>query len=194
MAGTQRLPREARRAQVLEAAARAFLQRGYDGTSMDDVAAEAGVSRLILYRVLDSKPDLYRAVLRTVLDDLAAQFTDVSVEEVRERGAPLIIMPVARAHPDAFRLLSRHAWHEELFEDVAVQFRSRVTWFAGALLRPYIDDDLVLEWASRTAGAHLVEGICTWLDVGNPSRDDEVAAMLRDGIRAMAAAWQSSDG
>ncbi len=192
MAGTQRLPREARRAQVVEAAARAFLQGGYDGTAMDDVAAEAGVSRLILYRVFDSKPDLYRAVLRTVLDDLGVQFGDLSVEEVRERGAALIIMPVARAHPDAFRLLSRHAWHEELFEDVAAEFRSRVTWFARALLRPYIDDDLLLDWASRTAGAHLVEGICTWLDVGDPSRDDEVAAMLRDGIRATAAAWRSS--
>ena len=177
--------------QVVDAAARAFLQRGYDGTSMDDVAAEAGVSRLILYRVFDSKPDLYRAVLRTVLDDLAAQFAEVSVEEVRDRSAATIIMPVARARPDAFRLLSRHAWHEELFEDVAAEFRSRVTWFANALLRPYIDDDLLLDWASRTAGAHLVEGICTWLDLGDPSRDDEVAGALRDGIRAMAAAWLS---
>ena len=161
---------------------------------MDDVAGEAGVSRLILYRVFDSKPDLYRAVLRTVLDDLAAQFADLSFEEVRERSAALIIMPVARAHPDAFRLLSRHAWHEELFEDVAAEFRSRVTWFASAMLRAYVDEDLLLDWASRTAGAHLVEGICTWLDVGDPSRDDEVAVLLRDGIRAMAAAWRSPAG
>ena len=193
MAPTRKLPREARRAQLIEAAGRAFLQHGYDGTSMDDVAAEAGVSRLILYRVFDSKPELYRAVLRSVLDALGARFAEPTLDEIRERGAATMIMPVARAHPDAFRLLWRHAWHEESFADVADEFRTHVTSFAKALLRPYVEDELLLEWAALTGGAHLIEGICTWLEVGDATRDDEVASMLRDGIRAMAAAWSGRD-
>ena len=84
-------------------------------------------------------------------------------------------MPVARAHPDAFRLLWRHAWREPDFADMAIEFRDYVTNFARMLLTAYIDDELLLDWASRTAGAHLMEGICTWLDVGDPGRDDEVA-------------------
>jgi AcrR family transcriptional regulator len=191
MAGTKRMPREARRAQLVEVAASTFLQRGYDGTSMDDVAAQAGVSRLILYRVFDSKGDLYRAVLRAPLDDLAVVFGARSFHEVRELGASTLIVPVARAHPDAFRLLWRHAAREPGFTDVAIEFRDYVTNFARTLLTAYIDDELVLDWAARTAGAHLMEGICTWLDVGDPARDQEAALMIRSGIRAMAAAWAS---
>ena len=134
MAHTQRLPREARRAQVVEAAAAAFLRGGYDGTSMDDVAAEAGVSRLILYRLFDNKPALYRAVLRTPLRALADAFADLSSDEVRELGASRLIMPVARAHPDAFRLLWRHASREPDFADMAMGFRDYVTNFARMLL------------------------------------------------------------
>ena len=55
MADADALPRAARRAQLLEAAATAFLERGFDGTSMEDVAQEAGVSRLIVYRIFESK-------------------------------------------------------------------------------------------------------------------------------------------
>ena len=100
-------------------------------------------------------------------------------------------MPVARAHPDAFRLLWRHASREPDFADMAMGFRDYVTNFARMLLAAFIDEELLLDWASRTAGAHLMEGICTWLDVGDPARDDEAALKIRDGIRAMAAAWVS---
>src|SRR5829696_1707617 len=107
MAGARRLPRAARRAQLIEAAASAFLRRGYDKTSMEDVAQVAGVSRLIVYRNFESKDDLYRQVLRQLLADLGEAFSGLSFEDVAERGAPTVVLPVARANPDAFRLLWR---------------------------------------------------------------------------------------
>jgi hypothetical protein len=57
------------------------------------------------------------------------------------------------------------------------------------MLRPYLGDQLMLDWAARSAGAHLVEGVCNWLDVGDPSRDDEFATTLTVGLRALASAW-----
>ena len=69
-----RLPRAARREQLIRAAAAAFLSAGYDKTSMDDVAKAAGVTRLIVYRIFESKEALYVAVIASVLDDLGAQF------------------------------------------------------------------------------------------------------------------------
>ncbi len=69
-----------------------------------------------------------------------------------------MMLPVARAHPDAFRLLWRHAWHEPEFADQAREFRTYVTFYAGEMLRPYIADPVMLDWAARSAGAHLVEG------------------------------------
>jgi len=189
MAGARRLPRAARRAQLIEAAASAFLRRGYDKTSMEDVAQVAGVSRLIVYRNFESKPVLYRSVLDSVLLDLAEAFGDVDLEEVRARGAAHLVVPVARRHPDAFRLLWRHAWHEPDFADQAMFFRHQVTYYAHEMLAPYVADDVLLAWAGATAGAHLVDGICHWLDVGDPCRDEEFAAMMTRGLRALAGAW-----
>src|SRR5262249_54169592 len=65
------LPRAERAASILRAASRTFARGGYAETSMDDIAAEAGVSKLILYRHFNSKHDLYR----TVLDEVRSRLT-----------------------------------------------------------------------------------------------------------------------
>src|ERR687892_920956 len=71
-AGGRRLPRAERRDQILAAATRAFARAGFAATSLDDIAAEAGISRVILYRHFESKTDLYRAVLDRVRARLTA--------------------------------------------------------------------------------------------------------------------------
>lgn len=190
MSQDARLPRAQRRQQLIEAAAGAFLEGGFDGTSMEDVAQAAGVTRLIVYRIFESKEELYRAVVGDVLEALAAAFDGMTVDDIRARGAANMLLPVARAHPDAFRLLVRHAWHEPEFEDLARQFRKYVTYYAREILANFITDDpLRLEWAARSAGAVLVETLCVWLDVGDPARDDEIGARATTGLRALAASW-----
>lgn len=170
------------------------MARGFDATSMDDVAQAAGISRLIVYRNFESKEDLYRAVLTTVWTELGRQFDGVAVDDVRERGAANVILPVARAHPDAFRLLWRHALHEPRFEDLAEEFRRVVTAYARVILGPYTADETVLDWASRTAAAHLVDGLCNWLDAGDPARDDEFGDLMTSGLRGLAAGWVGALG
>lgn len=192
MAAPTRLPRAARQAQLIEAAASAFLVSGYERTSMEDVARQAGVSRLIVYRNFASKEDLYRQVLRVVLADLGVAFSGLTFSDVAERGAATVVLPVARAHPDAFRLLWRDAWHQPPFEDLAEEFRTYVTVYARAILRSFISAEARLDWAARSAGAHLVDAICNWLDAGDPAGDGEVATAISDGLRALATAW--SDG
>jgi AcrR family transcriptional regulator len=192
MASGPRLPKAERQAQLIQSAAAAFLARGFDGTSMDDVAQEAGVSRLIVYRNFESKQELYRTVLTAVLIELGVQFAGIGIEDVRAQGASKVMLPVARAHPDAFRLLWRHAWHEPPFEDLALEFRGYVTGYARAILESYLADATMLDWAARTAGAHLVDGICNWLDDGEPARDVEFGELMTHGLRALAEAWMGA--
>ncbi len=59
----QRLPRPARRAQLLEAAQAAFVESGYYAAAMDDIAERAGVSKPVLYQHFPSKLELYLALL-----------------------------------------------------------------------------------------------------------------------------------
>ncbi len=67
-----RLPRSARRAQLLGAAREVFVAQGYHATLMDDIADGAGVSKPVLYQHFPSKLDLYLALLDDGISDLVA--------------------------------------------------------------------------------------------------------------------------
>ncbi|MFY9331316.1 MAG: TetR/AcrR family transcriptional regulator [Candidatus Nanopelagicales bacterium] len=60
---TTRLPREERRAQLLNAAREVFVAQGYHVAGMDDIADLAGVTKPVLYQHFPSKLDLYLALL-----------------------------------------------------------------------------------------------------------------------------------
>lgn len=59
--------RDARRNEILEAAARAFGAKGYQHTSMADVVAESGLSTGAVYGHFEGKRELFTAVARTLL-------------------------------------------------------------------------------------------------------------------------------
>ena len=58
-----RLPRSARRRQLLVAAQHVFVAQGYHSAAMDDIAERAGVSKPVLYQHFPGKLDLYLALL-----------------------------------------------------------------------------------------------------------------------------------
>jgi AcrR family transcriptional regulator len=71
-----RLPRSARRRQLLGAAREVFVAQGFHAAAMDDIAERAGVSKPVLYQHFPGKLDLYLALLD--------QHADALVEAVRE--------------------------------------------------------------------------------------------------------------
>ncbi len=56
--------KDARPSELLAAALSLFVEKGYAGTRLDDVAARAGVSKGTLYLYFDNKEDLFKAVVR----------------------------------------------------------------------------------------------------------------------------------
>ncbi len=65
-----RLPRTARRAQLMAAARDVFVARGYHAAGMDEIAERAGVSKPVLYQHFPGKLDLYLDLLHSYVDDL----------------------------------------------------------------------------------------------------------------------------
>ena len=61
--GTKRLPRAVREQQMLDAAVQIFSVNGYHETSMDAIAAEAEISKPMLYLYYGSKEELFAACL-----------------------------------------------------------------------------------------------------------------------------------
>jgi AcrR family transcriptional regulator len=64
------MPRDQRRAQLLDAAGDVFTTKGYHAAAMDDIADAAGVSKPVLYQHFPSKLDLYLALLDISCDRL----------------------------------------------------------------------------------------------------------------------------
>jgi AcrR family transcriptional regulator len=62
-AGPRRRDRAAREREILDAAEQIFGERGYQGTSMDDIAAAVGVSKPLVYQYYGSKDGLFVACL-----------------------------------------------------------------------------------------------------------------------------------
>ncbi|MBB6347890.1 AcrR family transcriptional regulator [Nonomuraea muscovyensis] len=167
---TRRMPRAQRREQILNAATRAFARAGYSGTGLDDVAAEAAISHVILYRHFDSKAGLYRAVLDRACERLAAATGGDDFDDDAIPG----LLRAAAADPDGFRLLFCHAAREPEFRDLIDTITAASTEIAEKNLASRIPQGPWLDWASRLIPTLTIEAVIAWLEAGQP--DPEQAA------------------
>jgi AcrR family transcriptional regulator len=102
-------PSEDRRARIVEAAARAFARAGFRGTSMEQVAAEAGISPATIYWYFPSKEVLAAEVLRqvgptTLAEQLGTYGGDEPPAAVLARFARAVIAR-GRARGDLLRMM-----------------------------------------------------------------------------------------
>ncbi len=95
--------REARRAELVDAAVRAIRAHG-PGVGMGDIAAEAGVTKPVLYRMFTNKADLYVAVGQRMAADflarLAPALADLEQTESRQRVAAVVDVYLAAVEDD----------------------------------------------------------------------------------------------
>jgi AcrR family transcriptional regulator len=183
------LPRADRAASILRGAATAFARAGFAATSMEDVAAASGITKLIVYRHFESKEELYRAVLRQVSDRLAEEFAG-ALESERPGGVGArAMLATARADPDGFVLLWRHAAREPQFADYAAAQRAQAVAVARSLRGPE-GDEVWERWAAEAIVSWLVESVLAWIEVGDPTRDEEFLTRVGDGLRAQRSVWE----
>lgn len=85
--GSTRLPRPARRLQLLGAARDVFVAQGYHAAAMDEIADRAGVSKPVLYQHFPGKLELYLALLDESAEELVHRVSDAlsSTDDNRER-------------------------------------------------------------------------------------------------------------
>ncbi|MGQ7296716.1 TetR/AcrR family transcriptional regulator [Quadrisphaera sp. KR29] len=85
--GSREDPRAARsRQRVLAAATACFLERGYDATTVEQVAARAGLAKRTVFNLYPDKPALFRAALEGSVDT-AERFTAQLLAHVHELAA-----------------------------------------------------------------------------------------------------------
>ena len=138
----ERMPRSARRAQLLDAALEVFVAKGYHATGMDDIADRAGVSKPVLYQHFQSKLELYLALLDiscdAVVDAVATALE--ATDDNKERVAATVDAFYTYVSNDraAFRLV----FESDLTQEPAVRERvERVITYSAALITQVIRDD-----------------------------------------------------
>lgn len=178
-----RLPRAERRAQILTAATRAFARHGFADTGLDEIAEEAGVTRVVLYRHFDSKAELYRTILDQACSRLAER---VGTDDFEDDAIPALLGAAAE-DPDAFRLLFRFATREREFQDLTDSLSATAVTVARANLAKQIPDGPWLDWASQLIPTLTTDAVIAWLDNGQPD-PDTAAERIRAAIHGISQA------
>ena len=105
----RRLTGDERRRQLFDVALRLFAGRGYESTTMDEIAEAAGVTKPLLYQHFSSKRALYRELVGSVAEELLAEIGTATArapgprEQVEDGLVAYFRMLVT--HQTAFRLL-----------------------------------------------------------------------------------------
>ena len=97
------------RERVLRAAVRVFTERGFDATSMREIAARAGVTKPVIYYYFQSKQELYATLLRHVLEEtdkvFAAEAARRGTAANRIRGLIATHVRLCREEPELARFV-----------------------------------------------------------------------------------------
>jgi AcrR family transcriptional regulator len=186
----RRLPRAQRREQILAAATEAFARNGFAATSLDDIAGQAGIARVLLYRHFDSKTDLYQAVLDRMCARLDAHvaepvggFTDSSIDG---------LLDAAVESPAGFRLLFQHALREPEFKERIEKFRADITAAAYLQIAAIVPDQALARWAAQLAPVVAIEAIIAWLDAGKPD-PSRAGSRVRQAVMGVIGAAVAGD-
>jgi AcrR family transcriptional regulator len=180
-----------RRLAVLRAAAEAFAHGGYAATSMEEIAATAGITKLIVYRHFQAKEALYRAVLQQTFERQVELFLTNIAQGLQAEGATRALLDVAREWPDGFRLLWRHAAREPQFAEYARSLRDIAVDASRGVVVPIVVPELA-EWAAQTLFDHVVDAVLDWLEHGDPAHDEEFVALETAAVQATVSAWAAA--
>ena len=183
-AATGRLPRSARRNQLLGAAEEVFVAQGYHAAAMDDIAERAGVSKPVLYQHFPGKLELYLALLDKHCDALVEAIRTAleatTDNKLRVQATTEAYFAYVAAESGAFRLV----FESDLTNEDAVRERvEAVTRATATLVSRVIAEDTDLPEEEAMLLAVGVCGLCQitarfWLAQGGTIPKDEAVRLV----------------
>ncbi len=172
-----------RREQLLDIGRRLFAERGLDGTSIEEIAAKAGVSKPVVYEHFGGKEGLYAVVVDREVSrfvEMATRLLEGEDTMAKFEVAAVTLLRYIQDNADGFRILVRDSnptsgsgTFASLISDIA----SQVEYILGDVLRERgYDPKLAPVYAQMLVGMVAFTGMW-WLDARKPNLE-EVAADL----------------
>ena len=178
----KRMTGRERREQLLDIGRRLFAERGFEGTSVEEIAAQAGVSKPVVYEHFGGKEGLYAVVVDREVERLLATATAIlSGANTREKfeAAAVALLRYIEDNSDGFRILVRDspAPGSGTFGSLISDIASQVEYMLGDFFRDRgYDQKLAPMYAQMLVGMVAVTGQW-WLDARKP-KVEVVAAHL----------------
>ncbi len=173
-----------RRQQLIDVARGLFAERGFEGTSIEEIAQRAGVSKPVVYEHFGGKEGLYAVVVDREMETLLEMVTSSLSKNrslYRIQQVALALLTYMEERTDGFRILvrgdsantSRPSTYSSLLNDAISQVEHIL---AGDFERRGFDPTLAPLYAQALVGMVSVTAMW-WLDVREPSKE-VVAAHL----------------
>jgi len=187
-AGRVRMTGTERREQLIVVARELFAERGFEATSVEEIAQRGGVSKPIVYEHFGGKEGLYAVVvdreMRELLDRIVSALSDSGQGHPRELlgKAADAFLGYIEERTDGFRVLVRDspvATGAGSFSSLLGDIAGRVEHALGREFgRRGVDMELAAMYSQALVGMVALTGQW-WLEVRKPDRDEVSAHLVR---------------
>jgi TetR/AcrR family fatty acid metabolism transcriptional regulator len=185
---------EERRRQILDAAVRAFAQKGYHACRVSDIATEAGVAYGLVYHYFESKEAVLEAIFRETWTMMLTAIEAVEQsepsprEQVRKTAA--IVLRTWRDQPDLVRVLVREVTRsgEQLQREVGelqLAFEALQRIIARGQEQGVFRSDVDARLAAWILYGTLEEILTGWVLGQLPDGPEDVAAAERTVVHVL---------
>ncbi len=173
-----------RREQLLDIGRRLFAERGIDGTSIEEIAARADVSKPVVYEHFGGKEGLYAVVVDREVERFITMATRLLAgEDTMEKFevAAVELLRYIQDNSDGFRILVRDSNPSSgsgTFASLISDIASQVEYILGDVLRERgYDPKLAPMYAQMLVGMVAFTGQW-WLDARKPELEDVAAHLV----------------
>jgi AcrR family transcriptional regulator len=180
----KRMTGQERRQQLLDIGRRLFAERGFEGTSIEEIAARAGVSKPVVYEHFGGKEGLYAVVVDREVERLLTMVTTLLEGEHNERkfeAAAVALLRYIDENSDGFRILVRDSnpgsgsgTYGTMLSDIAMQVEYIMADFLKSRGR---DPKLAPMYSQMMVGMVAFTGQW-WLDARKPKLETVAANMI----------------
>jgi len=143
-------PVPARRDELLDVAQRLFSRHGYDGTSVNQIIAELGVSKGAFYHYFDSKEDLVEALACRFARVTAAQADELLRDPTMDAFSKLTAFMLTMRRHKVENVAELRATFEPLFRAENLQLYEKTQRAVTEVVRPILTRIIVEGVAERT--------------------------------------------
>ena len=187
LADSQIRYKEERRQLLMDAAAEVIVKQGIRSTTMEDISASMGMTKIVLYRMFGTKDELIHAILERATNE----FLNVDALQIEKYGDRLQrYLDISRSHDDAIRILLLQTPHDAKYNKQYRRLSKQLIKRTKERIQQRQEAGetacaLDLDFVSEAIVSFILSSISRWLTRGKKEADAEFVRWMLVSRAAM---------